>query len=133
MRRLCLSCRVPVKKPDGEQFIWEMIKSGIIIDSDKMHGKAAWHESRGCDKCSQTGYIGRIAIFETVKIDDDLSEAILQGASLPKLLSVARNQGFLTLLEDGILKARSGMISFCLLYTSPSPRDQRGSRMPSSA
>lgn len=116
VRRLCLSCRVPVKKPDGEQFIWEMIKSGIIIDSDKMHGKAAWHESRGCDKCSQTGYIGRIAIFETVKIDDDLSEAILQGASLPKLLSVARNQGFLTLLEDGILKARSGMISLTELF-----------------
>jgi len=116
VRRLCQSCRVPVKKPDGEEFIWDMIKSGVIIDSDKMHGKAAWHESKGCNKCSHTGYIGRVAIFETVKIDDSLSEAILKGASLPTLLLIARQQGFLTLLEDGILKARSGIISLTELF-----------------
>jgi len=116
VRRLCTNCAVPVKKPEGEDMIWSMIKSGTIIDPTKMAGKANWHESKGCEACSHTGYQGRLAIFETVKLDDPLSEAILKGASLQKLLSVAREQGFMTLIEDGILKARSGVTSLSEVF-----------------
>ena len=116
VRRLCTNCAVPVKKPEGEDMIWSMIKSGTIIDPIKMAGKANWHESKGCEACSHAGYQGRLAIFETVKLDDPLSEAILKGASLQKLLSVAREQGFMTLIEDGILKARSGVTSLSEVF-----------------
>ncbi|WP_371396360.1 GspE/PulE family protein [Fretibacter rubidus] len=116
VRRLCDNCAVDVKKPDGEDMIWSMVKSGAIIDPTKLSGKARWRESKGCEKCSHTGYLGRVAIFETVKIDDALSEDILKGASLPKLLSNARAQGFITLLEDGILKARSGVTSLTEVF-----------------
>jgi len=47
VRRLCTNCAVPVKKPEGEDMIWSMIKSGTIIDPIKMAGKANWHESKG--------------------------------------------------------------------------------------
>ena len=57
-----------------------------------------------------------MAIFETVKMDNALSEAILEGASLQKLLEVARGQGFITLLEDGILKARSGVTTLTEVF-----------------
>ena len=116
VRRLCSSCSVPVKNPEGEDMIWSMVKSGAIIDPMKMSGKAAWRESKGCDACSHTGYQGRIAIFETVKIDDALSECILSGASMQKLLKTARKQGFMTLIEDGILKARSGVTSLTEVF-----------------
>jgi len=52
--------------------------------------------------------LGRVAIFEVAKMDDALSDDILKNSSLQHLMKTARGQGFVTLLEDGILKARSG-------------------------
>ncbi len=115
VRRLCPNCSVPVSKPEGEEMIWDMIKNGSIIDP-QLKDKNNWRESRGCAACSHTGFSGRIAIFETVKMDNSLSEAILEGASLQKLLDVARGQGFITLLEDGILKARSGVTTLTEVF-----------------
>lgn len=115
VRRLCHHCSVAVKKPEGEDMVWSMIERGAIIDI-KNNDKTKWRESSGCSLCSHTGYLGRIAIFETVKIDDALSEAILQGASLQKLLQTARSQGFITLLEDGILKARTGVTTLSEVF-----------------
>ncbi len=115
VRRLCPNCSVPVRKPEGEDMIWDMIKNGSIIDP-QIKGKNNWRESKGCAACSHTGFNGRIAIFETVKMDNALSESILEGASLQKLLDVARGQGFITLLEDGILKARSGVTTLSEVF-----------------
>ena len=120
VRRLCKHCSVPVAKPEGEDMIWSMIENGTILDtkltSQKLKAKADWRESLGCAKCSHTGYLGRIAIFEAVKMDNPLSEAVLAGASLQKLLDVARKQGFITLLEDGILKARTGVTTLSEVF-----------------
>jgi len=107
VRRLCTQCRVPVKNGEGEDRIWQMVKTGTIIEP-QMKGRADWHAPKGCKACSHTGYLGRVALFELVKMDDALSEAILKNASLQQLLKTARQQGFMTLMEDGILKARSG-------------------------
>ncbi|HHL42933.1 MAG TPA: type II/IV secretion system protein [Hellea balneolensis] len=108
VRRLCEHCKVPAHDEDGENLIWDMAKRGGL-DAKDISGKAAWAAPKGCELCSHTGYLGRVAIFEVAKIDDALSEAILQRASLRKLVQTARKQGFMTLMEDGAIKARSGM------------------------
>ena len=95
--------------------IWQMVKNGSIIDP-QLKEKTNWRESKGCSKCAHTGYQGRIAIFETAKMDNALTEAVLEGASLQKLLEVVREQGFITLLEDGILKARSGVTTLSEVF-----------------
>lgn len=115
VRRICAQCSVPVAKPEGEDMIWQMVKNGSLVNP-QLKGKTNWRESKGCNHCSHTGYQGRIAIFETVKMNNDLSEAVLEGASLQKLLDVARQQGFITLLEDGILKARSGVTTISEVF-----------------
>lgn len=115
VRRLCRDCSVPVSKPEGEDMIWQMVKNGSIIDP-QLKEKTNWRESKGCSKCAHTGYQGRIAIFETAKMDNALTEAVLEGASLQKLLEVVREQGFITLLEDGILKARSGVTTLSEVF-----------------
>jgi len=107
VRRLCPHCSVAVKNPQGEDHIWKMVKSGSII-APQMSGKASWRAPKVCQLCSQTGYLGRVAIFEVAKMDDALSDDILKNSSLQHLMKTARGQGFVTLLEDGILKARSG-------------------------
>jgi len=98
---------VPVKNPEGEDKIWKMVENGRVIEA-QLTGKPQWRAPKGCKLCSDTGYLGRIAIFEAAKVDEALSDAILKGVSLRQLEKTARNQGFITLLEDGILKARSG-------------------------
>jgi len=108
VRKLCPHCSHPVESPEGEAQIWEMVKTGGLI-SAQMQEKPQWRAPKGCNLCSQTGYLGRIAIFEVAKMDDPLSEAILCNASLSQLQNIARSQGFITLLEDGTLKARTGL------------------------
>lgn len=108
LRRLCPHCSVAVKSLDGENRLWDMVKAGIITAA-AMKKKAEWRSPKGCSLCSQTGYLGRVAIFEVAKMNETLSEAIMKNASLQQLVNTARDQGFMTLLEDGILKARSGV------------------------
>lgn len=107
VRKLCSHCSVPIKEPEGEDRIWKMIEAGSNI-KPQMKTKPKWHAPKGCNLCSQTGYLGRIAIFEAVKMDEAISDAILKNASLQQLQKVARKQGFISLVEDGILKARNG-------------------------
>ena len=108
VRRLCPHCSEPVDSPEGEDKIWQMAEEGTII-GPAIKGKAKWHAAKGCSLCSNTGYLGRVALFEVVQIDDALSDAIQEQVSLQKLLLVARQQGFITLIEDGIMKAREGV------------------------
>lgn len=115
VRKLCEKCSVPVSGKQGEDRLWQMAKNGADM-AGHMKAKANWREPKGCASCSQTGYVGRVAIFEVAAMDDALSEAVLQSASLTNLVKTARSQGFITLLEDGILKARSGVTSLSEVY-----------------
>lgn len=115
VRRLCSNCSVPVNNPEGEDKIWEMVEAGRVI-SGQLTEKPEWRAPKGCKLCSDTGYVGRIGIFEAAKVDEALSDAILKGVSLRQLEKIARKQGFITLLEDGILKARSGVTTLSEVF-----------------
>ena len=108
VRRLCPHCAVKVENKEGEDMIWARIADGCMIDLSNQK-KPNWHESKGCPECMNTGYSGRVALFEAVKIDDALATDILQGVSLQNLVKTARKQGFVTLFEEGLLKARRGL------------------------
>lgn len=62
----------------------------------------------GCEHCYQTGYSGRIGIFEVFRIDGEIKRLIHNNAGESELLRAARLSGMTTLLEDGIEKIRSG-------------------------
>jgi len=62
------------------------------------------YHSKGCDKCSNTGYLGRLVIVEMVNVDDELKELILAKASVSKILAAARKKGFTTMKENGFKK-----------------------------
>ncbi len=67
-----------------------------------------WH-GRGCDRCKQTGYKGRLGIYELMKINDELSELIVRRAPLTELKEAARANGMRTLQEDGFKKCLDGL------------------------
>ncbi len=63
----------------------------------------------GCRECRQTGYRGRLGIFELMMIDDQIRELIVHRKSAGDILEAARATGFRLMREDGIAKVREGI------------------------
>jgi type IV pilus assembly protein PilB len=68
----------------------------------------------GCTECTG-GYSGRIGIYEVMKFDARMANAVAKGASIAQLETVARHCGMLTLRESGIEKLREGITSYAEL------------------
>jgi type II secretory ATPase GspE/PulE/Tfp pilus assembly ATPase PilB-like protein len=67
------------------------------------------YHPRGCDRCRNLGYAGRIGIHELLIPDDTLSDRLSHGVPLSELRTLARHAGMKSLRADGIEKARSGL------------------------
>ena len=106
VRRLCDHCAVEEDCEVGEAMLSQAVRDGAPLNPPL---RPRWRKAVGCEACENTGYRGRIAVAEIVKLEDEMREAIVTGASVQKLFSIARGQGFLTLFEDGLLKAAEGM------------------------
>jgi RNA polymerase subunit RPABC4/transcription elongation factor Spt4 len=63
----------------------------------------------GCDRCNQTGYQGRIGVYEIFQVDAEIKRMIHQDATEPELLHAARLTGMTTLLDDATTKIRNGV------------------------
>jgi general secretion pathway protein E len=105
VRCLCRQCRKPI---DGlPAAAAGLVESGRARDK----GRRGFHAAAGCPACSQTGYKGRIGIFEVLTVDDSMQEEIRAGASSARLAELARRNGMTTMLEDGFDKAAAGLTS----------------------
>ena len=67
------------------------------------------YEGRGCSDCAQTGYKGRIALYEVMPITDEIKELVLAGASAMELKREAIRLGMDTLRMAGIKKLKQGI------------------------
>jgi type IV pilus assembly protein PilB len=67
---------------------------------------------RGCDTCRQTGYKGRIGIYELMLLNEEIAELVVRRAPLAEVKQAARANGMITLQEDGLRKVLQG-------YTTP--------------
>jgi type IV pilus assembly protein PilB len=72
------------------------------------HPDALFAKGQGCDRCRQTGYKGRLGIYELMQINEELAELIVRRSPLSELKEAARSNGMLTLQEDGFRKCRDG-------------------------
>jgi type IV pilus assembly protein PilB len=68
-------------------------------------------EPQGCEDCNQTGYKGRIGIFEAILSDELLEEIIPNNPSERQIKEIGNKQGILSMKEDGIIKALNGVTS----------------------
>ena len=110
VRRLCDACAVPADSRSADQFVTTAIRSGMPEDH-LADVSWKWKSPTGCKICDYTGYRGRLAAFEACDINLEMQQAILNGASGDQLLAVARQQGFISLFEDGLHKAADGLTS----------------------
>ncbi|MBF0226087.1 MAG: type II secretion system ATPase GspE [Desulfobacterales bacterium] len=68
-----------------------------------------FYAGTGCKECRNTGFKGRIGIFELLKVDEDIRKLIIEGASSEKIKESAINKGMVTLRNDGLLKIKNGI------------------------
>jgi len=67
------------------------------------------YKGKGCSSCNNTGYKGRVGLYEVMEITDELRELIIIGASAMELRRKAIELGMITLRESGLYKIREGI------------------------
>ncbi|MBV8502057.1 MAG: Flp pilus assembly complex ATPase component TadA [Paucibacter sp.] len=108
VRRLCPDCAKPVELPQGLKPQIQAIEARF---PELCKEPARWLQASGCAQCQFTGYRGRLGIYELVEVDAAIQEAVTRRAPAHEMLALARQQGFRSLREDGLLKARRGLSS----------------------
>ena len=103
VRKACQKCKKPQKLP-----VETFIDAGFDPEEAKT---IVSYKGEGCDICNQTGYKGRVALYEVMPLKDDIKELILQGASVFELKKAAVSGGMKTLRASGLLKVKAGLTS----------------------
>jgi len=102
-RRICPKCKEEQKMSDTA-----LLKIGFPAEE---LGKFSCYKGMGCANCNNTGYRGRVALYEVMPVKDDLKELILQGASGLDIKREAIRLGMATLRQSGIKKVIEGVTS----------------------
>jgi len=103
VRRICSFCKEPVEVPPAA-----LMNVGF---SEAEASTMKLFRGRGCERCSNTGYKGRIALYEVMVLDDEVRELVLSGGSAYEVRQKAIQQGMLTLRQSGLQKIRDGVTS----------------------
>ncbi|MBD3305767.1 type IV-A pilus assembly ATPase PilB [candidate division KSB3 bacterium] len=108
LRRLCSKCKEPKRIPED-------IPRDVLIRAgyppEEAEEMTEVYAPKGCDICGNTGYKGRVALYEVMEMTGTMRELVLQGAPTDELRQKAVDEGMLTLRRSGLLKARDGMTS----------------------
>src|SRR5271155_3176786 len=100
VRRICAGCKEPLQiLPQA------LIDAGYTKDEAD---KTVIQHGRGCSTCNNTGYKGRVGLYEVMEINDDLRELILVGASALEIKKKALETGMITLRRSGLIKCALG-------------------------
>ncbi len=106
-RKLCPHCSTPSSSALGDDLVRQSIANGAKLQ-EALSGPANWRQANGCDACDHTGYSGRVGIYEVVPVDDNLRSQIGKGGAEGEYVRQLRDDGYLTLFEDGLIKAFQG-------------------------
>jgi type IV pilus assembly protein PilB len=105
-RKLCTQC-CEMYTPSVD----ELIKAKVSPDVAAMTDGMTLYRKRGCPRCNQTGYRGRIGIFQLMTMDEDLQTLAAHKASREEIERCAMGTGMRTLWDDGLAKVAAGLTS----------------------
>jgi len=101
IRRICAECKVEHPTPPEA-----LIEVGFTVEEAQ---RLKMFKGQGCKVCHNTGYKGRVGLYEVMEITDDLRELIMIGASALELRKRAIEDGMITLRQSGLYKVRDGV------------------------
>jgi len=105
-RKLCSHC-CEMYQPSVDEMIAARVSPDVAAASDGM----VFYRKRGCPRCNQTGYRGRIGIFQLLAMTEDLATLAAAKASREEIERAALTTGMRTLWDDGIAKVSAGLTS----------------------
>ncbi|MHC4385204.1 MAG: type IV-A pilus assembly ATPase PilB [Planctomycetota bacterium] len=100
VRRICKECKEPIQMPPQA-----LVDIGFSAEES---GDIALFKGRGCGNCNNTGYRGRVGLFEVMEISEEVRELILSGASAMELRRKSVEEGMITLRVSGLHQIRAG-------------------------
>ena len=121
VRRICEHCKEEEHIPAN---VVEKVREGLKGVSDEEKRKYGldpnapfkFQHGKGCKKCGGLGLQGRLALYEAIDIDRDMQNLITEeDGNMPKVEKLAREKGFITLKQDGILKMLLGLTTLAEL------------------
>jgi type IV pilus assembly protein PilB len=98
VRLLCPHCKRPMSLPDA------LAERYGLRDAEVF-------EPGGCQRCSHTGYRGRVGVYEVMSMSDELKAMVLERARVEEIASLAQHRGMRRLRDDGMDKVRAGLTS----------------------
>lgn len=107
IRKLCPHCKREREFTEEEKKIIQSIGQKYNVNFDLTNVKT--YDAVGCDKCNQSGYYDRIAIFETLLITDPIKELIVKDASTLEIREEAYKEGYKPMIIEGLNKVISGI------------------------
>ena len=102
IRKLCKFCKITYA-PNEEEV--HLLKSADGVAPEKIY------KAKGCTSCDNSGYKGRMALLEILKMNSDLDDLLAHGATTKEIKEAAYEQGFFTLADDGIRHILEGITS----------------------
>lgn len=112
-RQLCSACKKADKPTDAEK---ELIEKNIKLMPEAYKSgipkEITIFRPVGCEKCAETGYKGRIGVFEAFLVDDEMERLIITSPPAADVQALAIKKGMLTMYQDGVIKVMSGVTSF---------------------
>ena len=101
VRRICNKCKTPYEPTEAQ-----LMELGLT--PDKLNGKK-FHYGRGCSRCNNTGYRGRIALFEIMVFNDEMRKLVMEQASTNLLRNAAKKAGMRLLRDNGLAAIYDGI------------------------
>jgi len=104
VRKLCPNCKVPYTPEPGALTVlgFPEVEDGLVLYKPNEHG---------CAKCSNTGYKGRVGLYEVMEMSDEIQRLTVKEASATIIKNQALEEGMKTMKDDGYEKVKLGMTS----------------------
>lgn len=100
-KKICENCKEPYDIP-------QEVLSRLEIDKNRLQGITAYH-GQGCAVCRDSGYYGRLGTLETLTLDEDIAQMILERASSDDIERIARKKGMTSMFENAFEKFKMGL------------------------
>lgn len=105
LRTICPNCKYQYEPPPEVQANIKQVLGPLF----NQKGKLILYKGKGCDKCNDTGYLGRIGIYEVLLVTEIVGRFILERTPASKIEEQARKDGMITMTQDGYSKAVEGI------------------------
>ena len=109
LRRLCPFCKKETLIEGETKKEIDQIIAAIEDTSQIPENRTRMWVAGGCPKCNNTGYKGRIGIYEAIKIDEKIENAVEANPSEREIVAAARGQGIMNMEQDGVVKILQGI------------------------